>query len=196
MGRYDFSSREIVENCIKISIFRLIREIKKRIKETISKASKAEISKIMAEIIARGSLRFTQGDRFIQSFEIISTPTNLGIGIRYWFLCPKCRKRVAVLYMPFDGPSFLCRGCHNLTYRAQKKHDKRVDMLLNGMPQFSNLRHFKSSRRSDLLVFLKAWEKASEADFNRYFGADGNKDRNNEIEINIDLSSFGKKNKF
>ena len=37
-------------------------------------------------------------------------------GYRTWFLCPKCERRVAILYGP--GKYFLCRHCSNLTYES------------------------------------------------------------------------------
>ena len=43
------------------------------------------------------------------------TPCNYG-GFREWFLCPKCSKRVAILYGA--GKYFLCRHCYNLTYNS------------------------------------------------------------------------------
>lgn len=47
------------------------------------------------------------------------TPCNYG-GYRTWFLCPKCCKRVAILYGA--GKYFLCRRCHNLTYSSQQQN--------------------------------------------------------------------------
>ena len=40
-------------------------------------------------------------------------------GQRHWFTCPRCRKRVAVLYAP--GRYFACRQCGGLGYAAQKE---------------------------------------------------------------------------
>lgn len=47
-----------------------------------------------------------------------STPCHLG-GQRHWFTCPKCDKRVAVLYAP--GRYFACRHCGGLGYATQKE---------------------------------------------------------------------------
>lgn len=44
------------------------------------------------------------------------TPCNYG-GYRTWFLCPKCNRRVAVLYLA--GEYFLCRHCYQLNYATQ-----------------------------------------------------------------------------
>jgi len=46
------------------------------------------------------------------------TPCTYG-GKRTWFLCPQCKKRVALLYA--DKKQFLCRHCCNLTYASQNQ---------------------------------------------------------------------------
>lgn len=46
------------------------------------------------------------------------TPCNFG-GYRYWFLCPNCNRRVALLYGA--GKYFLCRKCHKLAYGSQQE---------------------------------------------------------------------------
>ena len=38
-------------------------------------------------------------------------------GFRWYFLCPSCGKRVAILYSSNDG--FFCRTCNNLAYDGQ-----------------------------------------------------------------------------
>ena len=47
------------------------------------------------------------------------TPCNFG-GKRQWFLCPDCKKRVAIIY---GGKYFRCRHCHNLTYSSQQESE-------------------------------------------------------------------------
>jgi len=41
-------------------------------------------------------------------------------GQRPWFLCPRCGRRVAVLY---GGATFACRHCHNLAYASQREDE-------------------------------------------------------------------------
>lgn len=53
------------------------------------------------------------------------TPCNYG-GYRTWFLCPRCWRRVAVLYGA--GKYFYCRNCYNLTYGSQQ--ESRADRLM------------------------------------------------------------------
>jgi hypothetical protein len=65
----------------------------------------------------------------IETFVNITwTKCNYG-GYRPWFLCPKCYRRVAILY---GGKYFLCRHCHNLAYESQKasKEARPLDSYL------------------------------------------------------------------
>ena len=54
----------------------------------------------------------------IQRILFDRTPCHYG-GERLWFLCPRCGRRVELLY----GPStlFLCRHCHQLPYASQQE---------------------------------------------------------------------------
>jgi len=45
------------------------------------------------------------------------TPCHFG-GTRPWFYCPRCGRRVGVLY---GGKRFYCRTCHRLAYRCQSE---------------------------------------------------------------------------
>ncbi|ACL01975.1 conserved hypothetical protein [Desulfatibacillum aliphaticivorans] len=54
------------------------------------------------------------------------TPCNLG-GSRPWFLCPQCKKRVAILYG--IGKYFMCRNCHGLVYACQR--DRKAERLMS-----------------------------------------------------------------
>lgn len=47
------------------------------------------------------------------------TPCHYG-GHRHWFLCPRCYRRVTVLYGA--GKYFYCRHCYGLTYTSQQEH--------------------------------------------------------------------------
>lgn len=58
------------------------------------------------------------GELFEQWVQTQTSPCHLG-GQRHWFTCPRCSKRVALLYAP--GRYFACRQCGGLGYRTQKK---------------------------------------------------------------------------
>ena len=53
--------------------------------------------------------------------EITSTPCHFG-GRRYWFVCPICRRRCAILY------PFICRICAKGRYRVELEtvQDRRI----------------------------------------------------------------------
>ena len=55
-----------------------------------------------------------------QAISFDRTPCNYG-GFRTWFLCPHCRRRVALIYGA--GKYFLCRHCYNLTYASQQEDE-------------------------------------------------------------------------
>jgi len=63
------------------------------------------------------SLKST-GEVVEQRVRTQTTPCHLG-GQRHWFTCPRCSKRVAVLYAP--GRYFACRQCGGLGYATQKE---------------------------------------------------------------------------
>ena len=65
------------------------------------------------------SFRMKSTDELVeQRVQTQSSPCNLG-GQRHWFTCPRCSKRVAVLYAP--GRYFACRHCGGLGYATQKE---------------------------------------------------------------------------
>ena len=51
---------------------------------------------------------------------LTTTPCYFG-GVRYWFLCPSCSKRVGTLYLAPGGGCFKCRHCNNLTYESRNE---------------------------------------------------------------------------
>lgn len=45
-------------------------------------------------------------------------------GLRFWLVCPSCRRRVTKLFCIRNRRSFLCRICQGLTYRScRDSHD-------------------------------------------------------------------------
>ena len=64
----------------------------------------------------------SNGQNYSYSVPISTTPCNYG-GVRYWFNCPNCHKRVAKLY--FKQSMFYCRSCHALNYATQQ--DNKLD---------------------------------------------------------------------
>jgi hypothetical protein len=62
-------------------------------------------------------LNYTMGDRPMhQRVPILATPCHFG-GRRHWFACPRCARRVAVLFLRTSG--FFCRRCNRIVYSSQ-----------------------------------------------------------------------------
>lgn len=57
---------------------------------------------------------------------ITITPCYLG-GWREWFSCPKCHKRVAILYL---NHRFACRKCNQLVYQSTRETISTVGVLM------------------------------------------------------------------
>lgn len=55
--------------------------------------------------------------------KIVTTSPNYG-GVRYWFVCPSCKRRCGRLYVPQSGP-LGCRKCLALDYEWQYRKDWR-----------------------------------------------------------------------
>jgi len=104
-----------IEECNAINVNVLMRKIKSLLRE--------ELLKIELEGLGN-NIRLT------------SSKTGKG-GVRYWFFCPKCNRRVGVLYRLPGSNSFGCRLCFNLQYTTaryhrspQEEHAKLIKKLL------------------------------------------------------------------
>jgi hypothetical protein len=70
-------------------------------------------------------------------------------GRRWWFLCPGCRRRMGVLYLPRDRTGFRCRDCYGLRYPSQQRD---LDFLIKplaaelGVPRRVARKHFEEVR--------------------------------------------------
>lgn len=68
------------------------------------------------------SLHSARGEsKITQHILLTPTPCHYG-GLRYWFLCSECERRVGKLYVPADGQSlyWACRYCYELTYEQRR----------------------------------------------------------------------------
>ena len=60
----------------------------------------------------------SSGEGYMEySVPLTWTACHLG-GQRVWFLCPRCGRRVGILY---GGKTFACRHCHQLVYASQRE---------------------------------------------------------------------------
>lgn len=60
---------------------------------------------------------------------VVFTRPNFG-GFRWWFLCPRCGRRIAKVRKPPSSHDFACRQCHCLTYHSTREHPSAKRMRL------------------------------------------------------------------
>lgn len=79
------------------------------------------------------------GKQYKYSIQVTSTPCHYG-GLRYWWNCPNCHKRVGVLYR---AGLYVCRHCLGLNYYSQHKHtyqrpDSRMEAIRKRLDWHNN----------------------------------------------------------
>jgi len=78
----------------------------------------------------------TRNDESIQQ-HVPLTSVTVNYGVRHFFLCPACQRRVTQLYA---GSKFYCRHCYNLTYEScQRSHNSFHARLGLSDKQYRNL---------------------------------------------------------
>jgi hypothetical protein len=98
MSPNDLGEKFLVEDCQKLNMKEYLRSAKAKLKETL----------IASEM------------------SILSTPVDLAVsrtgfgGTRYWFVCPGCGHRGAVLFVHPVSNKIGCRSCLNLEYRKRR----------------------------------------------------------------------------
>jgi hypothetical protein len=134
MGRYYYNRKATVEESCDLKISRL-RELgmltgcqSKTITWTSSMTGEQTTVLVTVDVTGKPYARLTYSltDRngnvtpCDSKFDLVTTPCNLG-GVRYWFACPWCGRRVGGLYLAPGGRNFGCRHCNNLTYRSRNR---------------------------------------------------------------------------
>ncbi len=142
------SRKATTEGCLQIDIRQLARGgfLEHGAEHCYSdRKSKYEI-RLVSE---QNRMRFQHGIALLAGFRrlgqdivtIDRTTCHFG-GVRPWFLCPGCRKRIAVLYgrrierdgskLPIRTRSLKCRKCHDLSYESQHEEwDQRMRRRAN-----------------------------------------------------------------
>lgn len=62
----------------------------------------------------------SNGEPIHQELQTVRTPCHFG-GSRPWWQCPRCRRRVGVLYL--RNSSFMCRRCGRVAYASQTEDE-------------------------------------------------------------------------
>ena len=95
---YDLGKYQVLEDCYKLSIDELVATAQRKLK----------LSLLKANIEALGV-----------DITLTTSKTNY-TGVRFWFLCPCCQKRVGVLYRHPIQENIGCRNCLGMYYRKQR----------------------------------------------------------------------------
>ena len=94
------------------------------------------------------NLNYTHnGKQYEYSIQLTGTPCYYG-GLRYWWNCPNCDKRVGVLYC---AGLYVCRHCIGANYKSQliqpiDKHFKRIAELRQRLGWHGGLAHGMGDR--------------------------------------------------
>ena len=78
-----------------------------------------------------------------QTVKLHGTQPQFG-GVRWWFLCPDCQRRVLYLYLPQNvyhpacrscenAYRFSCRRCHNLSYESTQSSHSASERRFQGL---------------------------------------------------------------
>lgn len=113
------------ESTINFNFSNLVKKIKKHLTEQFPGLTPEQASYKTKESLKS----FTLNNQF---FHYESIPNTLG-GVRWFVLCPKCKKRSLKLYLPKakDRESlYLCKDCHKL---------KPSSMLLGGRSKYKHI---------------------------------------------------------
>ena len=106
MNTNDFGEKILVENCSKICISDVLKEINPLIKKAL----------IESQLSARGL-----------NINLLTSKTGFG-GKRFWMACPICSKRAGVLYIHPISNITGCRTCLNLEYK-QRRYKGMIEAL-------------------------------------------------------------------
>lgn len=69
---------------------------------------------------------------------LVTTKCHYG-GVRFWFSCPGCHKRVGALYRKPLAQYFLCRHCLGLVYQLTIKRRSKDEGWIKLLHSFRNL---------------------------------------------------------
>ena len=88
----------LVEECQKISMNTFSAQAKKKLKET---------------------LLLSQIEVMNRNIDLTTSDMHFG-GVRHWFKCPMCQRRVGTLFVHPVSHKVACRGCLGLEYRKRR----------------------------------------------------------------------------
>ena len=97
MGPNNSGKKHLVENCWKVNINDFIRLYRTELKRAF----------LESKLRVLGN-----------NLELTLSKTGFG-GVRFWFQCPICQKRIGILYKHPLNNNLGCRNCLNLEYKSR-----------------------------------------------------------------------------
>jgi hypothetical protein len=98
MTTNNLGNKYLVEDCQKVAVSDLLKDYKAKLKETILKA---------------------QFEMLNENIVIMTSKTG-GQGLRFWFMCPQCKRRVGVLLKHPLQNILGCRVCLGVVYKKSR----------------------------------------------------------------------------
>jgi hypothetical protein len=139
MNRYYWGKKVTVEECKKVTVYQLRKEglLPAWCEATLRSGLTVETK--TTDHSPYASLAYFGCD---QRIELTTTRCNFG-GVRYWFLCPCCSRRVGALYKAPGGARFMCRHCNDLSYwsrnRSRRSGFAAIVILVRATKQIEDL---------------------------------------------------------
>jgi hypothetical protein len=136
VGRWYYNKKATVEEACDLTVFQLkeygmlerglhTASIITWVERNSGKESQVRVEvNMIGEPYARITYAISDGmgntNPYDSRIRLITSPCNLR-GVRYWFVCPDCGRRVGGLYLAPGERYFRCRKCNNLTYRSRNR---------------------------------------------------------------------------
>ena len=186
MGRYYTDKKATVEESCDLTVFQLkelgmlngghtATVIKWVMKQTGKESSIGLEVNMTGEPYARFmySISDSEGNNIPYDYEVslVTTLCYFG-GVRYWFICPICSKRVGGLYLAPGECYVKCRQCNNLTYHSRNRcvmaalgHTSRQkEKLLSEIKRWTwrgrptrKVRKLRALKRKEGILASQAW---------------------------------------
>lgn len=155
--RCNFSHRPTVESCLRISVRTFFAEASGNQEivsegflewlqygESISSAS-YEVDTVDTKTLTISCYHADTDKDLEQTISLVPAEPHFG-GVRWWFACPDCDRRVSALY--FHKLRFSCRHCHDLKYESQhlkpyKRQERQAQRIHRELGGDGNLLDYK-----------------------------------------------------
>jgi hypothetical protein len=124
----------LIRNCPGVSLFQKITRVASGVPSAIRAAR--EVSEPSGRNFVRYRVDTWESahprvqltyDRYAEHLDypvFLETSLSQFGGLRWWFQCPLCRRRVQKLFLPPRASRFACRHCHNLSYATRNQSPK------------------------------------------------------------------------